>query len=134
VRVEGSGASRVAKVSFENVSVTLDRWTKYDGGIFDNRPADVAMAIENHGNPGFHIRHADDVTLLDCAVTWGVNRPDYFTYAVEGEDVTNLRIENFKGEAAHPERDKAMVIDGKFIDASGIDSDAGGSARSSSKP
>jgi hypothetical protein len=114
VRVEGSPESRVRDVTLENVAVTLDRWTKYDGGVFDNRPADAAVAIEKHGNPGYHVRHADDVTLRGCSVAWGDNRPEYFTFAVEGEDVKNLLVENFKGEAAHAGRDRAVVINGQM--------------------
>jgi len=110
VRVEGSPAARVRDVTLENVAVTLDRWTKYDGGVFDNRPPDAAASIEKHGNPGYHVRQADNVTLRDCSVAWGGHPPDYFTNAVQGEDVTNLQIENFKGQAAHPQRDTAIAI------------------------
>ena len=42
-------------------------------------------------------------------VAWGKNLPDYFTHALETEDVTGLKLTGFKGEAAHPGRDKAIV-------------------------
>src|SRR5262249_2867161 len=61
VRINGSPASRIRDVSLENVRVTLDRWTKYPGGIFDNRPTTAMDGIEKHGTPGFSVRHADDV-------------------------------------------------------------------------
>jgi hypothetical protein len=110
-RVGGCKESRVRNVTFDNVSVTLDRWTKYPGGLFDNRPtaAYSDIELEPHGNPGFSIRHADNVVLKNCRVAWGNNRPDYFTNALETEDVTGLKLTGFKGEAAHPERDKAIV-------------------------
>src|SRR6185437_13448074 len=38
IRIRGSAESRVRNVLLENVSVKLDRWTRYRGGLFDNRP------------------------------------------------------------------------------------------------
>jgi polygalacturonase len=110
IRVNGTRESPVRDVHFENVSVTFDRWTKYQGGLFDNRPTRVYAPIETHGNPGFSIRNADNVTLNKCSVHWGGNRPDYFTCALEAEGVTGLRLTGFQGNAAHPDRDEAIVI------------------------
>jgi polygalacturonase len=110
VRVSGTKESRIRGVTLQNVSVAFDRWTKYRGGLFDNRPTTAYPDIELHGTPGFSIRHADNVVLENCRVNWGNNRPDYFTHALEAEDVTGLKLEGFKGEAAHPERDEAIAI------------------------
>ena len=110
IRVNGTRESHVRDVHFENVSVTFDRWTKYQGGLFDNRPTRVYEPIERHGNPGFSIRNADNVTLNKCSVHWGGSRPDYFTCALEAESVTGLRLTGFQGSAAHPGRDEAIVI------------------------
>ncbi len=68
IRVSGSRDSRVRDVQFENVGLTIDRWTKYPGGVFDNRPTTAQPGIEQHGNPGFHIRVADNVSLNNCKV------------------------------------------------------------------
>jgi len=89
--------------------VTLDRSTKYKGGLWDNRPTTAMPGIEEHGNPGYSIRHADKVSLKNCRLAWGQNRPDYFTHALEAEDVTGLEHPGFTGEAAHPERDQAIM-------------------------
>jgi hypothetical protein len=110
VRINGSSASRIENVRLENVSVTLDRWTKYKGEVFDNRPTKILAPIETHATPGFSIRLADNVTLKDCSVTWGKNCPDYFGSALEAEDAKNLRVSGFKGAAAHPQRDEAIWI------------------------
>lgn len=109
IRIEGTPASRVSGVTFDNVAVTLDRWTRYRGGIFDNRPTTAMPALEPHGTPGFSIRHADNVTLKSCRIAWGENPPDYFTHAVESVDTTGLKMENFIGESAHPGRLPAIV-------------------------
>ena len=109
VRISGSPQSRVRDVTLDRVDVTLERTTKYKGGLWDNRPTTSMAGIEEHGNPGYSIRHADNITLRDCRLAWGKNRPDYYTHALEAEDVTGLQYPGFKGEAAHPERDKAIV-------------------------
>jgi polygalacturonase len=110
VRVQGSKESRIRGVTMENVAVTLDRWTQYPGGLFDNRPTTVYPGIEPHGNPGFSIRYADNVVLKHSSVKWGDKRPDYFTHALEAEAVTGLELTGFAGEAAHPERDADIVV------------------------
>ena len=110
IRINGTKNSHIQNVSLENVSVKLDRWTKYKGGVFDNRPTRVLETIEAHDTPGFNIRYADNVTLKDCSITWGRNLPDYFSSALETESVTGLRLTGFKGTAAHPDRDATILI------------------------
>jgi len=79
----------------ENVAVTLDRFTQYPGGLFDDRPTTAYPGIEPHGNPGFSIRYADNVVLKHCSVKWGDKRPDYFTHALEAEAMTGLELTGF---------------------------------------
>jgi polygalacturonase len=110
VRINGTANSIIQNVRLENVRVKLDRWTKYPGGVYDNRPTRVLEPIETHNTPGFNIRYADDITLKNCSVIWGGNSPDYFTSALEAENVTGLRLTGFKGNAAHPNRDTAILI------------------------
>jgi hypothetical protein len=114
VRINGTRESRISNIRMENVNVTLDRWTNYKGNLFDNRPTTAYPGIEPHGNPGYYIRFADNVQLKNCMVQWGKNIPHYFTHALEAHDVTSVRLKGFKGEAAHPERDKAIVITKKY--------------------
>jgi len=68
------------------------------------------VPVETHATPGLSIRRADNVTLKNCSVTWGKNRPDYFGSALEAEDAKNLRLTGFKGAAAHPQRDDAIWV------------------------
>lgn len=102
LRIDGSAASRPKVVVLQNVHVTLTKWTSFPGGVFDNRPTTVLPGLQQHGTPGFHLSAADDVTLRDCSVAWGPNPPAYYSYALEATDVTGLRLDRFKGEAAHP--------------------------------
>jgi hypothetical protein len=110
VRINGTPQSRIRGVRLENVAVTLDRWTKYPGGQFDNRPTTMLPGIEAHGTPGFSLRQADNIVMDKCRVAWGRNPPEYFTHALEAEAATGLTLTDFSGPAAHPDRDKAVSI------------------------
>ncbi|HEY3913857.1 MAG TPA: glycosyl hydrolase family 28 protein [Verrucomicrobiae bacterium] len=99
VRVDGTSGSRIRDVRFRNVSIKFKRWTKYPGGVFDNRPTKVLAPIETHDNPGYSIRWADDVMLENCKVRWAGKRPSYFTYGLEAEDVNQLRLSGFQSKS-----------------------------------
>ena len=102
VRVCGSALSRVHDVTFDRVSVTLDRTTQFKGALYDNRPTTAIPAIEPHDTPGFSIEHADNAMLHNCTVAWGPNSPVDFSFAVEAKDTTGLKIEGLVGGPAHP--------------------------------
>ena len=110
VRVSGTPESRISDVTLENVAITLNRSTRYPGPVFDNRPTTAYPDVEPHPTPGFSIRYADKVTLRNCKLAWGDKRPDYYTHALEAENVAGLSLTGFTGESAHPGRDEAIVI------------------------
>jgi hypothetical protein len=110
VRVNGSKECRIRDVLLENIAITFDRWTQFPGAVFDNRPTTAYPEIEPHDTPGFSVRYADQVAIKDCRVAWGRNCPASFSHALEADQVTNLELTGFGGEAAHPERDPAIVI------------------------
>jgi hypothetical protein len=104
VRVRGCEASRPHDIVLDHVGVTLDRWTRYKGGVYDNRPTKVLTPIEPHETVGYSIEEADNVTLRDCKLTWGANRPEYFGKAIESQNVTRLKVKRFVGEDTRPDR------------------------------
>jgi len=111
VRISGCRESRIEDVVFDRVAVTLDRTTRYRGGVWDNRPTTSAYPpLEQHPTPGIAVRYADHVALRDCRVAWGPNRPDYYTHALEAREVTSLAYPGFVGASAHPERDPAIDV------------------------
>ena len=109
-RQPGGEASSVSNITFDRVSVKLERTTQFKGALFDNRPTTAQPAIEPHDTPGFSIDSADSVTLRNCSVTWGPNPPPGFSYAVEAKDSPSLKIEGLKGGPAHPSLGKAVSI------------------------
>lgn len=110
IRINGTPESRIRDVELNNVHIKMNRHTKYPGGLFDNRPTEAYPDIEIHDNPGYSVRFADDIALRNCSVEWGDNRPDYYTHALEAENVTGLKLTDFDGEAAHPDRYDSIAI------------------------
>lgn len=96
VRVCGSPESRAHDILLDHVDVTLDRWTKYKGGLFDNRPTSAAVPLKPHTTSGFSIQNADNVTLRDCKLTWGANLRSGACEPVQSKDVTGLQVEGLQ--------------------------------------
>jgi hypothetical protein len=103
IRVNGTASSRVENVRFKNVAVKFARWTKYPGGVYDNRPTKVLTPVEPHAPDGFNLRHAGNVSLENCALGWKEDGSAHFADAVRAEDVRDLTVSDFSGDStAHP--------------------------------
>lgn len=109
VYVSGCAESRITGLVFDDVRVEIDKTSKHRGGLLDRRPCDVE-GIVAAPTAGFRIQAADDVTLRNCRVDWGANRPEYYGSALVAEDVSDMVLVGFRGEAAHPERDPATIV------------------------
>jgi polygalacturonase len=100
IRVNGTAQSRIENVRFKNVAVNFARWTKYPGGVYDNRPTKVLTPIEPHAADGFNLRHAGNVSLDHCTVGWQENGAAHFGESVSTEDVSGLWLSGFAGDSA----------------------------------
>lgn len=109
IRICGSEGNPVTGVTMDNIALTLDRWTRYKGGVWDNRPT-PAPDVEAHATSAYAFRHVGDAKLNRCSVKWGANPPEYFAHALEAEDTTGLSITGFTGTSAHPGRDADFSI------------------------
>jgi len=78
-----------------------------DGGVYDRRPCAVDGFIKG-STSGFYFDEAGNISIRNCSVQWGKNRPGYFTHAVESNHVSNLDITGFAGVAAFPEKQEAI--------------------------
>ncbi len=108
VFVYGWEQDTLQDIVFENVRVELNKSTKIPAGLQDIRPFEGGEGMPAHPTSGFFIRNASGVTLRHCEVVWGENRPDEYHHALETINVAGLKLEDFKGEAAHPERHAAI--------------------------
>ena len=93
IRVNGTEGSHIKNVRLENVKVTFGRWTKYPGGVFDNRPTKVLTPVETCTNPAFSLRWVDGVILKNCHAKWEPNSPAYLAGQIASEHVTELKSE-----------------------------------------
>ena len=107
-RIDAHPEMPIKNVLLEDCSVEIDRWTQYPGGMFDNRPtrADDPMhepdGLEKHDTPAFFLRNVEGAVLRNCSARWGLHHGDSFSYALEAQHVTGLKLEHFKGQSARP--------------------------------
>jgi hypothetical protein len=87
----------------ENVSIKFGRWTKYPGGVYDNRPTKVITPVETHGMDGFNLQFVDGVAVASCSAYWTSNLLYEMQPSISAENTTALQIWKFQGDsAAHP--------------------------------
>jgi polygalacturonase len=109
VVVYGYTPGLIENVSFDHVSVHIDKTTSYAGGHQDFRPA-PKNEFPEMGTSGFLLRNAAGVAIRDCEITWGEHRPAYYQSAVDAQGITGLEIRNFVGESADPKKYAAQNI------------------------
>jgi polygalacturonase len=100
IRINGCEASRIEGIWLKNVSMKFSRWTKYPGGVYDNRPTKVIAPIEPHRTDGIHLRYVDDVSVKDCSLKWGKAPEGQFGAALAAENVRFLNLYGFEGDSA----------------------------------
>lgn len=96
------------EIVLDNIRLEIDKWTKWQGGIYDIRPC-AGEGIIHEENAGIYLAFAKDVTLRHVKVIWGKNPPEYFGPALKANYVSNLQIEKFKGKAAHPGKKDILI-------------------------
>lgn len=117
VYLEGWTPDRVQDILFENVRVELARRTKWPGARYDRRPCPADWANNPEAGfllqptDGFCLRNAQNVTLRHCEVRWSENPAEEYRHALSSRGVSGLELENFRGEAAFPERYESISIE-----------------------
>lgn len=111
--IGGSEDSVIEDVALDNVRVEIGKTSQWPGGLYDRRPygGGDETGVYAHRNAGVYVERARDVALRNVRVAWGERRPDYYGPALECHDVEGLELAGFQGQAAHPDRDPAMVIE-----------------------
>ncbi|MCP4609967.1 MAG: glycoside hydrolase family 28 protein [Planctomycetes bacterium] len=118
IYIHGWKGNPVEDIVLDNVKVTIEKKTHWQGGWYDPRPGSVFKAkafkptspeeelnqrkgLYKHKTVGVYCENAKDLTLRDVQVRWGEKRPEYFGSALETHNVEGLVLDNFKGNAAH---------------------------------
>ena len=107
----------ICDVALDGVDVHIRRTSKWRGGWHDRRPirGGEFIGLSEHPTSGVHIEGASGVLLGGVRVTWGGDggdRPDYFSHALHARDSPGLNAAGLTGDAAHPERDEAVRVEG----------------------
>jgi polygalacturonase len=110
IYLSGCDAARLREILFDNVQIEINKISIHEGGLFDRRPCDVEGLIA-HGTSGFHLNSAEDVEIRNCRVSWGENRPVYYSHVVYAKDVNDLFLENIRGYAAHDTMERILIED-----------------------
>jgi hypothetical protein len=103
VYVSAESAGKISNVVFDNVDVLINKTTSIPGGVYDRRPANVEGFVKG-STAGFYFDMARSITVRNCSVQWGNNKPAYFSYALESAGIPSLQITNLTGTSAFPEK------------------------------
>jgi polygalacturonase len=113
VILRGTKESRISNITFDNVALTLNKLSRYKGGLVDNRPTSAYPPIEEQKTSAFNFRFVDNILLKKCSVKWGENKPDYYTNAINATNATGVKVEQFSGVSANPKLYPAISISKK---------------------
>jgi parallel beta-helix repeat protein len=102
----GAPKASIHDISFDQVWLRL-RVTRQDvnaavGGNFDLRwtAESLKNAVFAHDIPGFYARYVNGLEIHGLKVQWADAMPEYYSSALEMEDVQNLSLDRFEGRQA----------------------------------
>lgn len=107
VYVSAESPDKVSGIYFDEVSVFINKTTQQPGGVYDRRPSNVEGLVKSP-TAGFYLENVGAVSIQNSWVRWGDNKAEYFGSAIQARNVPLLKITNFDGEAAFPERSAAI--------------------------
>ena len=90
----------VEHITLENVSVYMEKTSKWEGGLYERRPS-IDEGLDHRDNAGIYCENVKDVTLRHVRTEFADNAPAYFGAALEVHHAEGLRLEDFTGCAAH---------------------------------
>lgn len=91
ILVHGTQENTVENITFENISLTVDKQTKWESGLYDLRPC-LEYGVEKIKNSGFYIRHGKNITIEKSSVTWLNTCDGYSMKTIDAENCENLEI------------------------------------------
>ncbi|WP_311947514.1 glycoside hydrolase family 28 protein [Mucilaginibacter terrae] len=110
IYVGGESADKVSNITFDQVDVLINKTTTIPGGIYDRRPSKVEGLLKANV-AGFYFDKAAMITIRNSSVNWGDKRPANFAHAIESHDVRDLKLVNFDGLSAFPQKLKPVIKD-----------------------
>ncbi len=110
VYVSAASPDKISDIYFDAVSVSIEKISKQQGGVYDRRPSNVEGLVKGLTS-GFYLENTQNISIQNSAVRWGNEKPDYFGYAIQSKNVSNLTTSNFNGIAAFPQKLPAIKKD-----------------------
>jgi hypothetical protein len=107
IYVSAESAGKVSNIVFDEVDVWINKTTSIPGGVYDRRPADTEGFVKGRTS-GFYFDKASGITVRNCSVQWGHNKPGYFAHVLESHGIKNLKLINLAGQAAFPGKIKPV--------------------------
>jgi Endopolygalacturonase len=107
IYVGAESPDKVSGVVFDGVDVSINKTTELPGGVYDRRPSNVEGLLKAKTS-AFYLDKASQVTIRNCSVSWGNNRPAYFAHILESNGVVDLKTINLGGESAFPSKVEAI--------------------------
>ncbi len=104
VFVAASSSDLISDVRFNDVDIEINKTTDFPGGTYDCRPCENEDFVVDE-TAGFYLMNAANIFIHNCGVSWGENKPDYFGGAIHADNIKGLKVENFEGEPAFPEKE-----------------------------
>jgi polygalacturonase len=101
VYVSAESPDKIENIYFDQVDITINKTTTIPGGMYDRRPANVEGFVKG-STSGFYFDGAKAITVRNCSVQWGINKPAYFAHVIESRNVTAFKLYNVEGQAAFP--------------------------------
>eukprot|EP00897_Mesotaenium_endlicherianum_P006142 jgi/Mesen1/5556/ME000280S04683 len=100
--VSGHPQSLVHDLVFDNVSLSMNRWTNHSGGLHDYRPG--CQGLVSHNTSGLFMDQIYDVYLRNVSINWGpMKGPNWTPIEVAPLALTRMVIDGLSFTDVHPE-------------------------------
>lgn len=92
--VAAADPTKVSDIRFQDIDIHLNKTTPYKGGLYDCRPCEGPNMILDD-TVGFYLMGASNISIKDCQLTWGENRPAYYKDGLKIVNCRSLKIANY---------------------------------------
>ncbi|MCM1364294.1 MAG: glycosyl hydrolase family 28 protein [Faecalibacterium sp.] len=97
VLIHGTENNLIEDVSFEKVSVTLEKTSKWPCGMYDLRPC-IDYGIEQDKNACFYLRNVDGISFVNSKAEIK-GKSEFYSCAVDAKNVNGMTFEKFTDNA-----------------------------------
>jgi polygalacturonase len=94
VYVSAETKDRIKGIYFDNVNLQINKTTSIIGGVYDRRPC-MVEGIVKATTAGFYFDTAESISVSNCSVLWGVNRPSYFGGFIYENKISDLKVNKY---------------------------------------